>query len=244
MYHSLPDRSEKKITIRTVCAELGLCPWGNIMTIVDSISYYLPGFIAAYAILLVGASSPGPSVALLVNQATQHGRYAALLTTFGIACGSATLNIATLLGIELLFSHAAWVVTVLRLVGAAYLLYLAYGAFRNAFNPPKWHPADSLQSAGMNSFVSGYALQVTNVKAMSFWLSISAIGAVEGAPAVVKIAFVVGSFLISFTCHGAWALALSSDRFQQAYSSARRWVEVLLGCCFSFFAYRLASADH
>ena len=132
----------------------------------------------------------------------------------------------------------------LRLVGAAYLLYLAYGAFRNAFNPPKWQPADSLQPAGMNSFVSGYALQVTNVKAMSFWLSISAIGAVEGAPAVVKIVFVVGSFLISFACHGAWALALSSDRFQQAYSSARQWVEVFLGCCFTFFAYRLASADH
>ena len=208
----------------------------------DSIVYYLPGFMAAYAILLVGALSPGPSVALLVGQATSHGRAVALLTTLGIAIGSSTLCIATLLCFELLFSHAAWVISALRIVGAAYLLYLAYNAFRKAFKPSDWQPVLTPKPAKLNTFVSGYLLQVTNVKAISFWLSISTVGAVEGAPITIKLVFVAGAFLVSFMCHGAWAIALSDNRFQQAYRSWRKWVEVSLGSCFVFFAYRLATS--
>ena len=46
---------------------------------------YLPGIIAAYSILVVGASSPGPSVAMLIGLATGHGRRPALVATLGIA---------------------------------------------------------------------------------------------------------------------------------------------------------------
>ena len=61
---------------------------------------YLPGFIAAYAILLVGASSPGPAVAMLLGISTNQGRGPALVTCAGIATGSMTINILTMLGVE------------------------------------------------------------------------------------------------------------------------------------------------
>lgn len=90
---------------------------------------YLPGFIAAYSILLVGASSSGPSVAMLIGIATSEGRTPALMATLGIAFGSVTINILTMLGIGLLLSQVAWGMSALRIIGAAYLLWLAYGAF-------------------------------------------------------------------------------------------------------------------
>jgi len=40
----------------------------------SEITPYLPGIVAAYAILLVAASSPGPAVALLIGIATEQGR--------------------------------------------------------------------------------------------------------------------------------------------------------------------------
>jgi ABC-type dipeptide/oligopeptide/nickel transport system permease component len=98
--------------------------------------------IAAYAILLVGAASPGPAVAMLVGIATEQGRGPSLMAAFGIAVGSMTLNILTLLGVGLLLSQAAWAMSALRVLGAAYLVYLAYGALRKALRPPALNPAN------------------------------------------------------------------------------------------------------
>ena len=73
------------------------CPMTELIT-------FLPGFIAAYSILLVGALSPGPSVAMLIGIATSEGRAPALLAAPGIALGSVTINILTILGVGLVLS--------------------------------------------------------------------------------------------------------------------------------------------
>ena len=97
---------------------------------------FLPGFAAAYAILLVAASSPGPAVAMLLGIGTARGRGPALVASAGIATGSVVINILTLLGVGILLQNAAWAMTGLRLVGAAYLAWLAWGSIRKAIAPP------------------------------------------------------------------------------------------------------------
>jgi len=47
--------------------------------------------------------------------------------------------------------------------------------------------------------------------------------------------------MISFGCHGAWAVLLSSRPFHAAYCKARRWVEASLGAFFAFMAFGLAT---
>ncbi len=207
------------------------------------IGSYIPGFIAAYAILIVGASSPGLSVAMLVGIATAQGRTPALVATLGIALGSVTINILTILGVGLILSQAAWAITLLRIIGGVYLLYLAYGAFSKAIHPPSLQSLDSSYRTPMKNFVAGYLLQVTNPKTIAFWLAISSIGAVEGASLGVILLFILGGFIISFTCHGAWSLALSTGSIRAAYISGQKWIEMALGCFFTFAAYKLATSE-
>ncbi|WP_299847105.1 LysE family translocator [uncultured Roseovarius sp.] len=202
---------------------------------------YLPGFIAAYAILLVGASSPGPSVAMLIGVATSQGRAPALMATLGIAVGSMTINLLTMLGVGLILSQAAWAMSLMRLIGALYLLYLAYGAFRRALNPPAFQEVITERRSGLRHFLRGYLLQVSNPKAIAFWLAIASIGAVEGAGVGIIALFVVGAAAISFLCHGAWALALSAAPVRRAYAAGRRWIEAGLGVFFTFAAFKLAT---
>ncbi len=204
---------------------------------------FLPGIVAAYAILVMGASSPGPAVALLIGIATAQGRTPALVTTLGISLGSLTINILTMLGVGIALSQAAWTVNILRVIGAAYLLYLAYGAFSKAVQPPVLKTVVSNHQTATKQFLVGYLLQVTNPKAISFWLAIASIGAVEGAAPHIVALFIAGAFLISFGCHGAWALALSLTSVRQGYIAVRRWIEATLGCLFTFFAYKLGTAE-
>ena len=202
---------------------------------------FLPGFIAAYAILLVGASSPGPSVAMLIGVATSQGRAPAMMATLGIATGSLTINLLTMLGVGLILSQAAWAMSLLRLIGATYLLYLAYGAFRRALNPPELQPLTAKRRSGTRHFATGYLLQVTNPKAIAFWLAIASIGAVDAAGLGIVAIFIAGAFAISFGCHAAWALALSLAPVRRAYAVGRRWIEAGLGTFFTFAAYKLAT---
>lgn len=209
------------------------------------ISPYLSGFIAAYMILLVGSLSPGSSVALLIGIATSQGRTPALAATLGIAFGSMSLNILTILGVGLILSQAAWAMTILKVVGAAYLLYLAYGAFSKvASGPPPLSVVSSDHRTGLKHLTSGYLLQVTNPKAIAFWLAISAVGAVEGAPAGVIGLFLLGGFLISFVCHGAWAVALSVASVREVYVAGRRGIEAVLGGFFVFAAFKIAVSEN
>ena len=209
----------------------------------SEITNYLPGFIAAYAILVVAASSPGPAVALLVGLATERGRAPALIATLGISFGSVTINILTLLGVGILLSQAAWAMTALRVFGACYLLYLAWGAFGKAIRPPQLAPAESASAQPVKIFMTGYLLQVTNPKAIAFWLAIASVGAVENADLSIIALFVTGAFIISYVCHGAWAVALSAPPVRAAYTASRRWVESALGCFFCLAAWKLATSE-
>ena len=202
---------------------------------------FLPGFLAAYAILLVAASSPGPAVAMLLGIATARGRGPALVASAGIATGSAVINLLTLIGVGLLLQEAAWAMSAIRMLGAAYLAWLAWGAFRKAMDPPKVGIAAVAPASAWRYFVSGFLLQIMNPKAIAFWIAIAAVGATAGGGLGIVALFVLGAWLISFGCHGGWAFVLSAAAFRRAYAAGRRWIDAGLGGFFAFAAWKMAT---
>ncbi len=204
---------------------------------------FLPGIIAAYALLLVGATSPGPAVAMLLGIATTEGRGPALVTCVGIACGSSVINLGTLIGVGLVLSQAAWAMTLLKLIGAGYLLWLAWGAFRRALRPPRVMAMEAPVRTAGQLFTLGFLLQVTNPKAIAFWLAIATIGATEGGGPVIVALFVAGAWTLSFLSHGGWAVLLSSGPVRRGYAAIRHWVEAALGTFFGFAAYKIATTE-
>lgn len=200
---------------------------------------FLPAFVIAYGILVVGASSPGPAVAMLMGISVGQGRSAGLIACAGVATGSATINLLTIAGVGLVLSQAAWAMMTLKLAGSAYLAYLAFGAFRKAIHPPNIEAQTMARHSARRLFAKGYLLQVTNPKAIAFWLAIAGVGATADAPLWVVGLFVASMWVISFACHAAWALALSAAPVRAAYSRARRYVEAALGTFFAFAAFKL-----
>ncbi|MCB1334922.1 MAG: LysE family translocator [Roseivivax sp.] len=203
---------------------------------------FLPGFIAAYSILFVAASSPGPAVAMILGIATGQGRAGALVAALGIATGSLMINLATLFGVGLLLAEISWAMMALRVIGAGYLLWLARGAFRKALNPPPLFAAELPAQRPAQLFLKGLLLQVTNPKAIVFWLAITSIGATKGGGAAIVALFATGAFAISFTMHALWGVVLSAGPVRAAYRKGRRWIEATLGAFFCFAAFKLATS--
>lgn len=208
----------------------------------DGLLPWLPGFASAYAIQAVAVASPGPGVALLLGLALSQGRASALAASLGIAVGAAGLALATTQGLGLIMAQVAWLSTVIRIAGACYLFWLAIKAWRRAMVPPSIAIAPTPGGAGLvRSFGTGLTMQLTNPKAIVFWLAIAAVGATENAPAGVVALFVAGAFALSLVGHVAYAVLLSSRPFRFAYDQARRWIEAGIGACLAWFAFRLAT---
>ena len=78
--------------------------------------------------------------------------------------------------------------------------------------------------------LTGFFLQLSNPKAIFFWLAVASVGGVGDAPLPVVVLFVAGAFVNSFAGHGGYALLLSSTPFRSTYQRFRRWIEGGLGC--------------
>jgi threonine/homoserine/homoserine lactone efflux protein len=197
------------------------------------IADYLPSLLAAASIQAMGAFSPGPAVALVVGVAVSRGRGAALATAIGIAAGSAALAVAGVVGLAGALAGSPTAMAAMKLLGAGYLLWLAWGSFRRAARPPVLAPAEAPGRGGLPRLASvGFAFQVTNPKSLLVWVAVSAVSGVHGAPPLVLAAFVASAFLISLAAHGGWGLTLAAAPARAAYQRARRWVDSALGVVF------------
>ncbi|HEY5931038.1 MAG TPA: LysE family translocator, partial [Burkholderiales bacterium] len=89
-------------------------------------------FFTASALL---ALAPGPDNIFVLTLSALHGRKAGLLVTLGLCTGLVGHTLAVALGIAALFQASAIAFAALKIAGACYLLYLAWGAFRASASP-------------------------------------------------------------------------------------------------------------
>ena len=88
---------------------------------------HFPIFLGVAALVII---TPGPDMAIVTKNAVLHGRRAALGTSFGVNAGLAVWTLASALGVASLVRASATAFTVLKLIGAAYLIWLGIQALR------------------------------------------------------------------------------------------------------------------
>src|SRR5262245_37536903 len=82
---------------------------------------HLPLFILASVVLLL---TPGPAVLYIIARSVDHSRRAGLVSVCGIEVGNFMHVIAATLGLSALLLSSALAFTVVKYLGAAYLIYL------------------------------------------------------------------------------------------------------------------------
>ncbi len=123
-------------------------------------------FCAASAVLLV---IPGPTILLVVSYALGQGLRTALPMAAGVALGDFTAMTLSMLGVGALLAASATVFTALKLVGAAYLIYLGVKLFRASGTLR----AEPLTDAASAARMTAHAWLVTalNPKSITFFVA-------------------------------------------------------------------------
>jgi RhtB (resistance to homoserine/threonine) family protein len=207
----------------------------------DEISLYLPGLILAYSAFLLAIASPGPNVLAILGTSMGRGRPAGMALALGIAAGSFCWALLTFSGLSALLAAYAEALTVIKIAGGMYLLWLAVKAFRSAAAArdieTAAHAVDRISL--YRYFQRGLLVQMTNPKAALAWIAIFSLGLQTDAPSWVGISLVIGTSLLSLLIHLLYALAFSTQVMLRAYSRARRWIQGALGALFTFAGIKL-----
>ncbi|MFD3665663.1 LysE family translocator [Streptomyces sp. NPDC058659] len=85
--------------------------------------------IAVAVITILAVISPGADFAMTVRNSYLYGRAAGVLAAVGIALGVLVHVTYTMLGVGLLVSRSPMLFTAMKLIGAAYLVYIGYKTF-------------------------------------------------------------------------------------------------------------------
>jgi threonine/homoserine/homoserine lactone efflux protein len=125
--------------------------------------------IAFLVIAVVVIVSPGPDFALTVRNTVARGRRAGLLTSAGVVSGQLVWASAAAAGVAALIVASRPAFLALRLVGAAYLVYLGVQALVAAW---RGRPARVGPSRGGSPYVQGLLSNVSNPKMAIFFTSL------------------------------------------------------------------------
>jgi threonine/homoserine/homoserine lactone efflux protein len=162
----------------------------------------------AFAVML---AIPGPTVILVISYALGHGRKSAGATVAGVALGDFTAMTASMLGLGALLATSAALFTVLKWVGAAYLIYLGIKLWRAPVSDPG--AADTREARPLRIFLHAYAVTALNPKSIVFFVAFLPQFLVASAPLLPQMVLFEVTFLVLATLNAAsYALIAAGAR--------------------------------
>jgi threonine/homoserine/homoserine lactone efflux protein len=185
-------------------------------------------FAAASAVLL---AIPGPTILLVISYALGHGRKIAGATVAGVALGDFTAMTASMLGLGALLATSAAVFTVLKWIGAAYLVWLGIKLWRAPVGNDSGSTVEtSPAERPLRIFIHTYAVTALNPKSILFFVAFLPQFLDLSRPLFAQMAIFETTFLILATINAAlyaWLAAAAGSTIRKP--NVRRIVNRLGG---------------
>jgi len=182
-------------------------------------------FLAFAAVAAILIAIPGPSVLFTVSRALTVGRRAALLTVAGNELGLCVQVVATSFGVGAVVERSAQVITVIKLAGAAWLVYLGVQAIRHRRSVAEALAARVTPVRPLRAVVDGFVVGVANPKTIVFFVVALPEFTTSGAghPSVSVQMLMLGALfpVIALILDSGWAAAAGTAR-QWLVRSPRR----------------------
>lgn len=197
--------------------------------------------------LLIGAISPGPSVLFVSRTAITLSRAHGLAAAAGIGLGGAFFGCLALLGLGSGLQSLPWLLTLLKLAGGGYLLYLAYQIWRAAETPfilndesntPFAVPAPAIASLWKTG-ISAFLTQISNPKTAIVYGSIFAALLPPVPSTGQKLALPPMILCVESGWYVIVAIAFSAPTARTVYQRAKTAIDRVAGCVMALIAIAL-----
>ncbi len=182
-------------------------------------------YLTFLGIMAVMAVTPGPANLFSVANGVERGKAGALLCVVGMNAATLVWFGAAALGLGALVVAFPQLFRAISLIGALYVAWLGYNAFRGAFRTAADPKAATIRP-GRSALVDGFMVQIANPKAVLFFTAVLPPFVDVNRPAVPQLALfavaTIGMDVLSMSAYGlggaALARRMSEPRFRRGFS--------------------------
>ena len=200
-------------------------------------------------ISLLVIATPGPDTALTIRNSLLGGRRGGIFTALGVSTGQAIWALATSVGVASLLLASAALFAAVKLLGAAYLVFLGLEALWHALRParaeaPLFAPDRPQRLAPASAFRQGVISNLANPKMAVFFMSLLPQFAPAGGTSFAGLA-ILGALFSAMTlvwlAGYAVAVARAGDFLRRP--TIKRWLAGVTGAALVALGLRLAAEE-
>lgn len=201
-----------------------------------------PTTLLAYALIVAGFTAlPGPSVLLTVARAMSSGTRAGISTSLGIAAGDLVHTALAILGVSAILMASALAFSIMKYLGAAYLIYLGVRALLAPARAPDLPGAAPIAPGA--AFRQGFLCEALNPKSAMFFLAFLPQFVQPAAGQVTLQLAILGLLFIAIGTSVTVVYACAAGRvgaFLRGSGTVARWQNRAVGGLYCALGVRLA----
>ncbi len=200
------------------------------------------GTLATLAgVLALSVISPGPNFVLVTSTAMRVSRRAGVAVAAGLALATVSWVLLTEAGFALLLAPGTAAAEIVRVVGAAYLIFIGIKMIAGARKPLP-QGSSAAPQAVWAALRKGYLVSMTSPKSIAFYAAILGTLMPAEAPIWFDVSIVAIAVSVSVLWYSALAFAFSDVRVRRGFARVKTGAETAMGLCLVALGGRLLSS--
>ena len=203
-------------------------------------------FFSISLIMLLAVVSPGPDFVLVTQNTLLHSKRKGFLTGLGIAVSNLFHTSYCLLGLTIIMTQSVIVFSVIKYLGAAYLIYMGIKALRAkkaSSVVAEGSQAHMSSLSDKQAFVQGFLCNALNPKAALLFLSLFTVFITPETPLWIQLALGLEITLINFVWYSFVSSFLDFQPIRRFLSKTQHIMTKCMGAFLILFGIKLASLD-
>ena len=205
---------------------------------------YLPAIATVAAIHLLAVMSPGPDFIMTMRNSLLYSRRSGIYSAIGLGLGILVHVAYCLAGIAVIISQSIVVFTILKYLGAAYLIYIGIKSLR-----AKQSKGEAISETArpdmtkLQAIRSGFITNATNPKATLFFLSLFTLVIEPSTPFAIKAVMGIEMSIATALWFSLIALLVSHRAIRSRITRFQHYVERFMGAVLILFGIKLATTQ-
>ncbi|GHO49562.1 LysE family translocator [Ktedonospora formicarum] len=201
---------------------------------------YMASLTLLAGVWLLAIISPGPDFAATVQYATARSRREGIMVALGITSAIAIWIVGSMLGMGILMARLSWLVELMRIGGALYLIYLGVRSIMSAHRAAPEKVDIVPQKSGLSAWRVGFITNISNPKAVVFFSSLFVVILPANPPLWLQVASAALMLVMAAGWFCIVACLFSLAPITRAYRHTKRWIDYVTGGIFIALGIRLA----
>lgn len=191
---------------------------------------FLPEFLAVATVHLLAVMSPGPDFILISRNSLVYSRKVGLYSAIGLGLGILVHVTYSLIGIGFIISKSILLFSILKFLGAGYLMYIGYKCLRTKPRKEQQAVLDKKDDIGKFAAIRmGFLTNVLNPKATLFFFALFTQVINPSTPKFIQVFYGLEMSAMTFAWFAFVAITLSHNLIRKRFISVQHYLERTFG---------------